>query len=746
MNRLCLSLLLVAFGTGCTMDLSTADMNSMDPYSREANPPATGADTGSTGPVDPQGDGTLNENGADGGVNNPSVADGSMQADASGTSLVPEDPNHLDQRALFQCDGRPTSSPPRIRRMERKEITYTMSRPMTSLISGSTMRHNPMMAPAHLPFSTYSKDVSVDVMGLDMYLGVHAAGWNAWAYRHYHGIHRITANGSYDVSLACILPVYREASATRPDAECIDNYVRELLERGVLNRPATDEEYLALRSFAGSVFEAEDDPFRGRADSLQEIATAAWLTTGALFRDELGDPALAADGRMPLTTWELAKAVAYTLDDRAGGVSATRMRITDDDGNRLYSEPSGTYLKAIRDAADDESIHQPETLSQLVRQYAAGIDEDRMDLSLDYTGSKLKSRSAYWVSNKIRRFFREWLGYEKVRTVFKDTPWATTAYADADRVMNYRLNGAYAYMTASSVQSAMHEPDFVHQLDDTIARIIVEDTDVLGQLLTSRRFYLPSSHDPRWDNADDPERDPSAHIIDPMSQVSKIYGFEGDIGFGRDERWTELAEGLRAGVLTHPGWLAAHGGNFEDDGSLIERGHWIRENLLCEDVPGLELVTVDAQLVPRDPALRARDRIADSIEDKPECMGCHSLMNSLGKPFEIFNHAGILRAEDHGQEPDGSSVLEFMPEAGLNGRVNDAIELTERLARSPHVKRCFIRQTFRFFMGRNERPADACTLSAMEATYDESGGSFIGMLETLVTSGTFLYRTQADQE
>jgi hypothetical protein len=121
-------------------------------------------------------------------------------------------------------------------------------------------------------------------------------------------------------------------------------------------------------------------------------------------------------------------------------------------------------------------------------------------------------------------------------------------------------------------------------------------------------------------------------------------------------------------------------------------------------------------------------------------------MNSLGKPFEIFNHAGILRTDDHGHPPDGTSLLEFMPEDELNGPVEDAIELTTRLADSGHVKRCFIRQTFRFFMGRNETAADACTLSAMEDTYDESGGSFMGMLETLTTSGTFLYRTHGEQE
>jgi len=116
-------------------------------------------------------------------------------------------------------------------------------------------------------------------------------------------------------------------------------------------------------------------------------------------------------------------------------------------------------------------------------------------------------------------------------------------------------------------------------------------------------------------------------------------------------------------------------------------------------------------------------------------------MNSLGRPFEIYNHAGILRAEDHGGPPDGSSVLEDMPDPALNGPVVDAFDLVERLAASDHVKRCFVRQTFRAFMGRNETLADACTLVAMEEAYDEQGGSFVALIEALVSSGSFRYRS-----
>ena len=66
--------------------------------------------------------------------------------------------------------------------------------------------------------------------------------------------------------------------------------------------------------------------------------------------------------------------------------------------------------------------------------------------------------------------------------------------------------------------------------------------------------------------------------------------------------------------------------------------------------------------------------------------------------------------------------------------------MMEAFADSNHVKRCFIRQTFRFFAGRDETINDACTLADMEDAYDTSGGSFKEMLVTLYASDSFQLR------
>ena len=175
---------------------------------------------------------------------------------------------------------------------------------------------------------------------------------------------------------------------------------------------------------------------------------------------------------------------------------------------------------------------------------------------------------------------------------------------------------------------------------------------------------------------------------------------------------------------------------------MVLRGRWVRENLFCETVPGLELVMVQAQLIPRSEEFSARERMERSFlenENGDTCRGCHDQMNSLGLPFETFNHAGFVRVEDHGSAPDGSTTIDNLPDPALNRSYANPIEFVQALAESRYARRGFIRHAFRFFMGRDEVLADGCTLAEMEAALDETG-SFFAMMEALVSSQTFTHR------
>jgi hypothetical protein len=649
---------------------------------------------------------------------------------------IPRDPNTLDQGELFTCAA-PTaaSSPARIRRVERAQWTHS---------AGRTLRDAAYSNPFYAPegdYSTYSDDVSIDPATLDLYLLVLPQVASLWAGR--DSFPRLWA--VYDEpSVRCM---FNDAA---PDDACIDNYVDRLLPAGVLFRAPSDGERSRLRALLVEGIAAEGGDDTQRRATLTHVTSAAWLTSGALFHPELGEPVPGDPaGRRRLTDDELALALGAVLSTHAPG-SSLPTSVAGRPGEPDRSMPENGWLGQVRIAADDGSIQDADVLRTLLQTYRGGVDLARADIALDSDSRDLPARGEHWLAPRIAGFFREWLDYGSANSAFKDTPVATSAWEDEGTAANSWSNLQHSYYG--------YESTFVAQLDDTIARAVIESeasgADVLRTLLTTRMWRLPSNLAMANDTActssaecpDGLRCQPAIGLCANSSSNStvsahRVYGLTENVPATSEGRWVMVPEGQRAGVLTHPAWLIAHGGNFEDDASAVLRGRWIREHLYCQTVPGLDLVMVEAQLVPSDPALRARDRVRVSIEEGAEsatCMGCHRLMNSLGMPFEIYNHAGFLRDSDHGMTPDGRSVIDNAPDPSLNGEVADALELSEMLSESPYARRCFIRHVFRYFMGRDETAADACTLTAMESAF--AGGSFFAMLEALVTSDTFLYR------
>jgi hypothetical protein len=344
----------------------------------------------------------------------------------------------------------------------------------------------------------------------------------------------------------------------------------------------------------------------------------------------------------------------------------------------------------------------------------------------------------YWLSPRIQRFFQEWLGYNHVDDVFKDHPEKTSVVEDyqaypnlyteqADAKFEYEVNRIRIHKLEHDL--AFKDAKLIESLDEMIARIVVDgDRDVFKQLMTSRRFFLPAS-------------------TRAKPYPASLYSYDsyggGAIGSEASVRWRELDSQDRAGVLTHPAWLASHGGNFEDDPSAIHRGRWMFEQLLCVDVPDLP-VGVDAMLTLNTTGESARQRMEAQLDNNVQCSGCHNMMNPLGYVFERYNHAGYTRKDDYGDGRGGVSTLLVLPgggdaHLGKNMVFNDAVSMMDAVSKSPRAKRCFVRQSFRYFMGRDETYADACSLDRMEQAYDTKG-SMLDMLVALFTSDAFLYR------
>lgn len=637
-------------------------------------------------------------------------ADTGEPGDTGDTGDPPEPPkepsgNAVNQDRLFVCDGAPAMPPADVRLLDRGEWTRDVGS-----WAGSDLAKNPLYARPEHRYSTFAADEALDPSVLGLYLDVVGNAGKAWTIGKYAGGRLRTVHECPETQ--CFL------NDVEPSSECVGYFVRRYLERGSLYRPASDPQVDALYDFAQDAL-ADELGVEGRATTIKRIAAAAWMTTAALHRPELGAGEPDEHGRLRLSDWELAQSIAYALTGGPAGAPSVNRSFNDGFSKGDVDGDLGGFVQAARDG----SIQDPEVVAALVREYVGGIDETRQDLVLEPNDNRWwATRGEYWMAMGIRGFFREWLDYGDIAAQPpKVEVAATSAWSGGTVELSYEN-------TVSGLRG--YENTLVTQLDDMIARVLAADTDVFATLLTTRTFYTPATAG---------YQEGESSVWKSTAEMNRVYNVPGVTAATREARWKELPPTERAGVLTHPAWLGAHSLSFENDPNLVHRGKWIREEMLCQDLPDLPL-TVDAALKEESKSQSARQRISEQLDADPYCAGCHNLMNPLGYPFEIYNHAGFVRIEDHGAEPNGTSELILMPAPELAGPVNDAIDLSARLADSDYTKRCFMRQTFRYFTGREETMADACTMAAMEKAYEDSGGSFTELLIALFTSDSFNMR------
>jgi hypothetical protein len=148
-------------------------------------------------------------------------------------------------------------------------------------------------------------------------------------------------------------------------------------------------------------------------------------------------------------------------------------------------------------------------------------------------------------------------------------------------------------------------------------------------------------------------------------------------------------------------------------------------------------------------------------------------MDPLGFPFEIYDDFGRYRTKESLEHPEnllkkakrgevnafGASlpVYKTLPvdprgmligtgDPTLDGDVEDAFDLIDRLAKSEKVRQSIIRHAFRYFLGRNERLSDSKTLIDADRVYVDSNGSFDEVIVSLLTSDSFIYRKRNSED
>ncbi|MDA7864607.1 DUF1588 domain-containing protein [bacterium] len=451
----------------------------------------------------------------------------------------------------------------------------------------------------------------------------------------------------------------------------------------------------------------------GNTTALQAMLIYIAISPEFVYRMETGISEPEEDGRRFLSPHELVGAIHYAFHNTPA------FGVNDFETIEKYTKNSDPLVK---NALTQEQVRRHVTHGWLVERMKAGELQSREhveEVVRQILGSRSRNLNPNHNSDinsvtnpRVLQFFREFFGYHKAQTVFKDVE----KFAEQEDFQHYQSHTPVRLM---------------YDTDALILHVLEQDQEVLQQLLTTNEVFVSywngSNPEDQIKRAGGREKyiakhDAQSYNFDPFE-----YATNGKVAIA-------APADQRCGILTQPSWLVAHSGNFDND--PVRRGKWIREKLLAGtvlDVP----ITVDAQ-VPDDDTKTLRERF--SVVRNDYCWRCHRKMNPLGMPFEAYNHVGKFRESEKGKPVDTSGAIQFTGEEQLNGDLSNVREMMERLADSPRVRQSFLRHMFRYWMGRNETLRDSQTLMAMDRTYVDSGGSFKETLVTLLTSDSFLYR------
>ncbi|HRD77141.1 MAG TPA: DUF1588 domain-containing protein [Hyphomicrobiaceae bacterium] len=189
----------------------------------------------------------------------------------------------------------------------------------------------------------------------------------------------------------------------------------------------------------------------------------------------------------------------------------------------------------------------------------------------------------------------------------------------------------------------------------------------------------------------------------------------------------------RFGIFTDPAVLASHSG--PTNTRFVKRGvFWVRK-VMCMEMatPSKEVLqAIEQSYAPLVTTERAR---IEGMTKPPECAGCHKLIDPFGAILESYDALGRWRTSDNGHPIDQTVAIDFLDEGPVT--VRSPVEALKALTGSVMFKQCFVRQAFRYYMGRNEEPSDEPLLRAMFLAFaKDDKQDILGLIRSLALSET----------
>jgi hypothetical protein len=215
-------------------------------------------------------------------------------------------------------------------------------------------------------------------------------------------------------------------------------------------------------------------------------------------------------------------------------------------------------------------------------------------------------------------------------------------------------------------------------------------------------------------------------------QTAPFYGLTGT--YGAQLTRVDLDPTKRAGVLTQLGFLSKYGSQSQSDPIL--RGVHISLDIICSALPA------PPNDIPALPALmdgQSNRQRVEVLTGKQPCSTCHeTFINPLGFALENYDAVGQWRDTDNGQPVDSTASFAL---DGQTVSYTGAVQLSQLLAKSPSVHRCYSKNWLEYVMGRKPAIEENGVLDAV-ATASLAQDSMGGLLSKITALETFRARPE----
>jgi hypothetical protein len=214
-------------------------------------------------------------------------------------------------------------------------------------------------------------------------------------------------------------------------------------------------------------------------------------------------------------------------------------------------------------------------------------------------------------------------------------------------------------------------------------------------------------------------------------RTAKIYGAT---GAGGDLARTDLNAGQRRGLLTQAAFMAAHADG--DATRLVDRGRFVREEVLCLDVPAppAEFKFTDPKITDD---MTQREKLTIHAAN-PACASCHVLFDGIGFAMEAYDPIGQFRTLDRGKKIDTTGTLPLPGRPDL--KFDDFVGLVDQLAKLPEPYRCFSGRYLEYATGRAATQISECEREPLAKLFADTGYQIDKLVLAVVTSPGFLAR------